>query len=619
MIDTCIKLSNCVNKMENLNSTIAFNVELIEPVLVTLKDILNGDVDELEQLSIPTAAIIIPTNSVERMCVECDDQVAEAYCKVCDDDFCNVCLSFQHRKGKRKLHETVSLKATVLPEIAVAKTTSKSSLKAAIMRTFIGKAEVDTEEDLATSGTAIENVVERSKYIPVRLDFEERRYLRLLDAALNVSEYTDKIDVIGSYTSKSKRIVGQIKELCSILSGLVLAADYNAGQKLFKDSDFEDNAEFFQDIFELGRRSKIMNPSQMRSTYGKLVFLLQDSQFPEIQEMLAFKCVKPIVTVYSTLTRFDALAVLEDPLIGAATMEIMPLGRSRYEIQKEIKKKERSIEYLSKRYAKNGLSGDLIRLCLYSIGDNNSFLRTNRDPCDQMIKYLTVYFDPTTPEDNHSLAIQQGREGARLSHGHSRQYAFVLQSLQLWREILHDMFKLWTLAEQDLLDGENPYRLRDTGQGLNRVQPSPRVSKAIHSILHKAMQKVGSWVGSTVIHLNDKNTPNALVFIDKYSQVFRILQPLVSAIENLDKIDSPALCRYINDEFGSKELAKKRILLDFFRHAFDGSGADNSFDAGSCIDGRLTSAWNFCSLIEKKDYYALFLLDPGFNGFDGSF
>jgi hypothetical protein len=53
----------------------------------------------------------------------------------------------------------------------------------------------------------------------------------------------------------------------------------------------------------------------------------------------------------------------------------------------------------------------------------------------------------------------------------------VLQSLSLWRDITDDMFQLWCLAEQDLLCEKNPYRLTNTGQGLNRVQQASRVSK----------------------------------------------------------------------------------------------------------------------------------------------
>lgn len=68
--------------------------------------------------------------------------------------------------------------------------------------------------------------VNRAKYIPVRLTLSERKYLRLLEAALQVSEYTDKIDIIGAALSRPKRVVAQIRELCAILSGLVLAADY---------------------------------------------------------------------------------------------------------------------------------------------------------------------------------------------------------------------------------------------------------------------------------------------------------------------------------------------------------------------------------------------------------
>ena len=77
------------------------------------------------------------------------------------------------------------------------------------------------------------------------------------------------------------------------------------------------------------------------------------------------------------------------------------------------------------------------------------------------------------------------------------------------------MFHLWSLAEQDLLSETVPYRLRDTGQGLNRVQAAPKTSRMMHAILNRAQKSLGGWVGSSVIHMGDHNVPNALMFIGK--------------------------------------------------------------------------------------------------------
>jgi hypothetical protein len=138
----------------------------------------------------------------------------------------------------------------------------------------------------------------------------------------------------------------------------------------------------------------------------------------------------------------------------------------------------------------------------------------------------------------------------------------------------------------------------------------------MHTLLHQTQQEAGAaWVGLSVVHLGDRDVPNALIFIDKYTQIPRFLNPIVGFLQSL-----PELCRderidaYVKEQFGSEHRLQMAVLADYFKHGFDGSGDDG----GSCIDGRLTSSWNWTSRVAKKSYYNVLMLS-GFQGFDGDF
>eukprot|EP01013_Petalomonas_cantuscygni_P044614 TRINITY_DN923_c0_g1_i2.p1 TRINITY_DN923_c0_g1~~TRINITY_DN923_c0_g1_i2.p1 ORF type:complete len:256 (+),score=82.65 TRINITY_DN923_c0_g1_i2:155-922(+) len=250
-----------------------------------------------------------------------------------------------------------------------------------------------------------------------------------------------------------------------------------------------------------------------------------------------------------------------------------------------------------------------------SLDDALCFRREATAALTHLISLLHKYFPKRGPvAKDSSLGITSGVEGSMLTHSHEIQFQYVLESLTLWRNIQREMFSLWRRTEEDMLDVDpHPYRFTDTGQGFNRVHSAPRVGNAMYRILARTKSELGMWVGSSVIHLGDVDVPNALVFIDKYTQVPRIVNPLLIAIDGIDDLCSrPGIGAFVEKTFGGSEAVKRLILRDFFRHAFDGSGDDG----GACIDGRLTSAWNWCSKLAEKRYFPIFQL-TGFTSFDG--
>lgn len=567
------------------------------------------------------------TNEIDpNFCIDCRDMPCEINCQTCNEPFCKVCFKLVHKSGSRKNHIFEQVKSHL--------TENENNIDENGNKIVDDNNNDDDDDDQYNQITKDDNeqditkkllfhIKRQANFIPLRLTSEERRLLRLLEAALNVSEYTDRVDIL-SYKSKTKRIVEQLKEICSILAGLVVASNLKIGQNLIQDKNFVDNENWYKTIFEIGRRYKIMNPERMRDTFGKLCYMVMDSRLPEIKEHMEFDLYKPIKTVYSYLQSKKqqdnglGLKILQDPLILDATAEIKPKGKTRTLINRQIKLKESAIEKLSSKYSSvNGFNKEELRQVLYSIGDFNSYTNSNRNPIERMIKRLEDFFINSHESNTYSLGIRFGYGGARLSHNHEKQYQYVRQSLELWSHIMREMISLWSAADEDLF---SPYKysLTSTGQGLNRVKACPTVFKKMHSILQECQSKCNGWVGSSAIHLGDHTVPNALFFLDKYTQVPRILIPVDQTLNQIDELSKdPFAKQYMESQFGSVKDLKLNILCDFFRHAFDGSGSDNFFDAGSCIDGRLTSAWNWANKISDKDYYKFFLMS-GFVGFNGS-
>eukprot|EP01012_Entosiphon_sulcatum_P056411 TRINITY_DN80068_c0_g1_i1.p1 TRINITY_DN80068_c0_g1~~TRINITY_DN80068_c0_g1_i1.p1 ORF type:complete len:483 (-),score=69.99 TRINITY_DN80068_c0_g1_i1:2-1426(-) len=461
------------------------------------------------------------------------------------------------------------------------------------------------------------NVIAESHFIPMRLSSIERRQVDLLVAALNVSEYTDKVDGLRFTHQRGEIICRELKDIYQVLIGLQIASDHDVGMKLV-NKPLREQGEYFATLFEIGRRYKIMNPDKMRTEYGKLIYLLQDACSPETARRLGFAPLKPIMTVEMALQECGCTAILQDPRLLEATSPIIDKTGAELEIAK--RQKETLISTLCKEYSQDSPHSVLER-CIRSIDDVHCQIALNACKLDRLILFLKSDFNPQTTSKACNLGITSGKNGARLSHSHTTQYNYVLQSLTLWKFVSLNMFKLWHAVEQDMLDSSRPYRFRGTGQGYNRVQSAPRVAAEMNSILRCTQKVVNSqWVGLSVVHLGDDQVPNALNFIDKYTQVARIVHPILQCVDNVERVglEWPGIPQLIAHDFSDAQGLRLALLRDFFRHGFDGGGGNNPMDAGSCIDGRLTSAWNWCSRLSQKAYYPIFLL-TGFTSFDGQF
>lgn len=110
------------------------------------------------------------------------------------------------------------------------------------------------------------------QWIPTRLTAEERRLLLLVNGALDVSEYTDNVDVANNMmgysgylgygfrgsssnrtsSRKSDRILGELKEIMRMFIGLETVGHFAHGSKLGTGAIADDES-FYSSMFEVRR------------------------------------------------------------------------------------------------------------------------------------------------------------------------------------------------------------------------------------------------------------------------------------------------------------------------------------------------------------------------------
>ncbi|KPA81365.1 hypothetical protein ABB37_03749 [Leptomonas pyrrhocoris] len=461
---------------------------------------------------------------------------------------------------------------------------------------------------------------------PLRLTEQEREKLQLVIAALKVSEYTDDVDDFMRPYGKEGRMEAAIREFVDTVVGLSIASD--AIPRSVKESLLASELQvstvvpLLEELFEILRRHKRLNPFLHRGEFGKLMMMLQDVQKRSVQRALGIQStlVIPVRTVGAALTEIGCAELAEDKEM-----------RRRF-LRAAGAEKQAGMRHFIDLYG-NGDDAKkaVVEHCLRSIDDAYNFIQSNTMPLRALRRYIERDFEPLPSDNPYTVSIRHGRDGACFTHTHSTHCQYVMESLLLWENVQKHILELWEVAENDMLvDGRGQYVVTNTGQGFHRMCSAPQSCRAMSQLVQETEKRMGGWVGIKVIHLGDRDVPNPLVFIDKYTVIPHIVQPVVQTLRALryvfheeDEEDEgqPQLANEYSNYPGVRNLLRSKyhsyaelrmmILSDFFKHGFDGSGDDG----GTCIDGRLTSAWNWCHQLNKKQYYDAFVLG-GFSGFD---
>jgi hypothetical protein len=202
---------------------------------------------------------------------------------------------------------------------------------------------------------------------------------------------------------------------------------------------------------------------------------------------------------------------------------------------------------------------------------------------------------------------------------HTQHLQHVLQTVSLWETITHYLPFISFLSIQSYLDvSNNPYKLCNNGQGIVRVQPAMLLQRVMVALVVCALRGVGSGA----VHIGDSSVPNSLSLIDKYLQLNTILTPLLSTARywwtsttNIATQEAVARLKLSTFAADCIQFGHRKLLQHWSINGMDGSGGDTVFTAGSCVDGRLTSVWNWCNMLPNQEFYPLFSL-AGFTSFD---